>query len=72
MSNLNMENKVNEIQIPKIFWKYYDLFRRRIISLEEFEQLSGLDKQKITEFLQEIEKETGGDFYDLMCYNGNG
>lgn len=44
------------MNIPKIFWKYYDLFRRKEISLEEYSQKSGLTKTEIKGYLKEISK----------------
>lgn len=35
------------IDIPKIFWKHFDLFRRGKLSLSEFSQLSGLTEQEL-------------------------
>lgn len=40
--------------IPKIFWKYYDLYRRNKINLEEFSQKTGLTKTEIEAYLKEI------------------
>lgn len=42
------------IEIPKIFWKYYDLFRRNKITLSEFSSLSCLSITDIQLFLEEI------------------
>jgi hypothetical protein len=39
---------------PKIFWKYYDLFRRKQITLEQFSSLSHLSKKEITTFLKNL------------------
>ena len=40
--------------IPKIFWAYYDLFRRKQITIAEFSKKTGLSKQELHSFLQEI------------------
>ena len=45
------------VEIPKIFWKYYDLFRRNKISLLEFSSLSCLSIPFIRLILEEIKKE---------------
>ena len=37
--------------IPKSFWKYYDLFRRSLISLEDFSKMSGIPKEELLDFL---------------------
>lgn len=39
---------------PKVFWKYYDLYRRKQISLEEFSRLSGLKTYEICSYLDAI------------------
>lgn len=39
---------------PKVFWKYYDLYRRNIITLQEYAKLSGLSKAQISRFLEEL------------------
>lgn len=43
---------MNNQEIPKVFWKYYDLFRRKIITIEEFSALTKLTKEQIAAFLQ--------------------
>lgn len=45
------------VEIPKVFWKYYDLFRRNKISLLEFSSLSRLSITDILLILEEIKKE---------------
>ena len=40
--------------IPKIFWAFYDLFRRKQITLREFSQKSGLPQEEIVRYLKEI------------------
>lgn len=39
------------LEIPKCFWKYYDLYRRKKISLSEFSCLSGLSIIEIRHYL---------------------
>ena len=46
------------MEIPKIFWAFYDLFRRKQISLEEFSQKTNLPKDEIARFLKELSKNT--------------
>ena len=41
-------------EIPKSFWKYYDLFRRKQISLEAFSRLSELTEEEILAFLKRL------------------
>ena len=42
----------NNQDIPKIFWKYYDLYRRKIITIKQFSELSNLSIKQIKTFLQ--------------------
>lgn len=42
--------------IPKIFWKYYDLFRRKQITLSQFSQETKLSEKELLRLLQEIIK----------------
>lgn len=44
------------MNIPKIFWKYYDLFRRKLLTIEDFSQKTGLEQNTIRLYLQEISK----------------
>lgn len=39
---------------PKVFWKYYDLYRRKQISLAEFSRLSGLSEKAIQAFIKTL------------------
>jgi hypothetical protein len=39
---------------PKIFWKYYDLFRRGQLSLEQFSKLSGLSESMLKGYLKNL------------------
>ena len=41
-------------EIPKSFWKYYDLYRRKQISLKEFSLLSDLSEEEILAFLKSL------------------
>ncbi len=40
--------------IPKVFWKYYDLYRRNQISLEEFSIKADLTKDEILYYLSAL------------------
>ena len=44
------------MDIPNIFWKHYDLYRRKIISLAEFEKATDIDKGILLQYLNEIYK----------------
>ena len=41
----------NAVEIPNIFLKYYDLYRRKKITLKQFSDLSGLSESKIVRYL---------------------
>ena len=41
-------------EIPKSFWKYYDLFRRKQISLEDFSRMSKLTEEEILAYLKRL------------------
>ena len=44
---------------PKIFWKYYDLYRRKRMSLSEYAAVTGLSTFEIRHYLMDIvEKES--------------
>ena len=42
------------MEIPNIFWKYYDLFRRKQITLEAFSVKTGLTQETIVDYLRDI------------------
>lgn len=42
------------LDIPKVFWKYYDLYRREEISLEEYSIKSDLPEDEILHYLSVI------------------
>ncbi len=42
------------MNIPKMFWKYYDLYRRREISLEAYAVKAKLTKEQILYYLSLI------------------
>lgn len=39
------------VDIPKVFWKYYDLYRREEISLKEYSAKSNLTKDELLRYL---------------------
>ena len=43
-----------EERIPNIFWKYYDLYRRKQITIEQFSLFSGLAEKEIQQDLDLI------------------
>lgn len=43
---------------PKIFWKYYDLYRRKRISLNEYVAATDLSAFEIRHFLKNIVEKT--------------
>ncbi len=45
------------MEIPKTFWRYYDLFRRGLLSLSAFSRKSSLSETEILCYLKEIKKE---------------
>jgi hypothetical protein len=44
------------MEIPKIFWAFYDLFRRKKIDITEFAERSNLSVEEIEQYLKEISK----------------
>ena len=44
-----------KIDIPKIFWKHFDLFRRGKLSLSDFSNLFGLAESELLRFLTNIQ-----------------
>lgn len=42
------------LEPPKVFWKYYDLYRRKRISLSEYAAVTGLSTFAIRHFLKNI------------------
>ncbi len=52
MKRKNLEIRVKkEVEIPKVFWKYYDLYRRKEISLYEYSEKAELSQEEILHFL---------------------
>lgn len=42
------------LEPPKVFWKYYDLYRRKRISLSEYAAATGLSAFAIRHFLKDV------------------
>ena len=53
-SRIVNETAKMELDIPKEFWKYYDLYRREVISLEEYSIKSNLSKDEILHYLSVV------------------
>lgn len=51
--NTLIENEFNQekMEIPKSFWRYYDLYRRKVISLEEYSIKTELSEEAILKYL---------------------
>ena len=45
---------VETLEPPKVFWKYYDLYRRKRISLSEYAAATGLSAFAIQHFLKNV------------------
>lgn len=45
---------VETVDPPKVFWKYYDLYRRKRISLSEYAAATGLSAFAIRHFLKNV------------------
>ncbi len=43
-----------DVEIPNIFWKYYDLYRRGKMTIEEFSRQSGLSVTNLKLYLSFI------------------
>lgn len=48
---LNKIIYINNTEIPKIFWKYYDLYRRNKIQIKEFSEKTTLSVEAIMKYL---------------------
>lgn len=46
--------KNSKIEIPNVFWKYYDLYRRGQITIQTFAVYSGLTKAQIRKHLKSL------------------
>ena len=48
--------KIYANDIPKIFWKYFDLYRRKKITLAQYVEMTGLTHLEIRTFLNTIDE----------------
>ena len=51
---LRIQTSVETVEPPKVFWKYYDLYRRKRISLSEYAAATGLSAFAIRHFLKNV------------------
>ena len=49
-----ISTSVEALEPPKVFWKYYDLYRRKRISLSEYAAATGLSAFAIRHFLKNV------------------
>lgn len=49
-----ISTSVEAVDPPKVFWKYYDLYRRKRISLSEYAAATGLSAFAIRHFLKNV------------------
>ena len=49
-----ISTSVETLEPPKVFWKYYDLYRRKRISLSEYAAATGLSAFSIRHFLKNV------------------
>lgn len=49
-----IQTSVEIVEPPKVFWKYYDLYRRKRISLSEYAAATGLSAFAIRHFLKNV------------------
>ena len=62
MSNYNVNESSHKLiiggatmsDIPMVFWKYYDQYRRKLITLDDFSKLTELPKRELRRYLREI------------------
>ena len=47
-----MGNSISSL--PKVFWKFYDLYRRKQITLLEFSRLTGLSEKTLRSYLRTL------------------
>ena len=53
-SAARISTSVETVDPPKVFWKYYDLYRRKRISLSEYAAATGLSAFAIRHFLKNV------------------
>lgn len=44
-------NSTESVKIPNVFWKFFDLYRRKVISIEDFSLNSGITVYELHVFL---------------------
>lgn len=49
------------MEAPKCFWKFYDQFRRKKITIKEFSRLSGIKCEQIRCYLKDLRSEEKSD-----------
>lgn len=42
--------------IPKVFWAFYDLYRRKLLTLDDFSKKTCLDKKILCKYLRQLSK----------------
>lgn len=53
---------VENVEPPKIFWKYFDLYRRKKLTLADYTQKTGISEERLEEYLANaVEKELEAD-----------
>lgn len=52
-------------EIPKVFWKYYDLYRRGKITLRQYVDKSGISESEIVSYLNTIKQSAGGEKLEI-------
>ena len=52
---------MNEFEAPKSFWKYYDLYRRKLLSLSEYSILSCISEKDLKMLLWALSFSQKGD-----------
>jgi len=45
------------MDFPKIFWKYFDLYRRKKLTLDRYAELTGIPKKDLRLYLELITRE---------------
>ena len=47
-------SSTESVKMPNVFWKFFDLYRRKVITIEEFSLNSGLSISELQMFLDLI------------------
>ena len=50
----NGKTKVEDIEMPKVFWKYYDLYRRGKMSIDEYSVKASLSTTELRRYISAI------------------